>query len=70
MIELNECQSRDLDRICQAIADSYKMQPRSWMCRHGGISCIARLPSEYQQLVCDYKETKVEMLERCEKWHG
>ncbi len=62
MIELNDCQRVDLDRVCNAIADSYKLKPREWLCRHGGISCIAILPKEYRQLVDDYKETKSEML--------
>lgn len=67
MIELNECQSLDLDRICQAIADSYDMKPRAWMCRHGGIVSIVRMPEEYKHLVYDYKETKREMLALCER---
>ncbi len=64
MIRLTRDQIAELDFLANAIADSYTLDPHTWLCKHGVIGThIGPLPAEYKHLIKDFRDTKREMME-------
>ncbi|MEZ9122418.1 hypothetical protein AB4098_09465 [Vibrio cyclitrophicus] len=67
MIQLTRDQIAELDFLANAIADSFTLDPHTWLFRYGPQGTnIGPLPKEYKHLIKDYVETKREMM----KTHG
>ncbi|PMP04572.1 hypothetical protein BCS95_05495 [Vibrio breoganii] len=63
MINVPVEQQAEIDRLAEALAASFHLKPHQWMCKHGHISYVSKLPIEYRHLADDYRETQREMKE-------